>query len=715
MDAERGALGGAAGPWERWRARRPGLAWPPGGEAPGWHRDLFSALVAAIERRRLFVLLPFGVIAGLVLYAVLPFEPPAYVFVAGALIAVLVLVTAFVRKSLPGARLGVQGLTLWCGFCLLPLHGLIFGTTLLAYPVYGTYEAVVDEVLSSDDSRRRVVVSQLSPAGDARPVSIRRARLLLPASAELRTGDRLLAPLRLAPIPGPILPGAYDGQFHSYFTGVGAYGSATGDVERIAEGGEFGLARQVQALRETIGKRIAGVLSGDTAAIGKAMVVGDQGGITDETRDLMAAAGLAHIYSISGLHLSIVAGGIFWLVRLLLAAAPGMAYWPVKQIAALTGIAAAFLYLLLAGGIENVPAFRSTLMLALIFGAVLAGRQALTMRNVAIAALVILVIDPASIFGPSFQLSFAAVVGLIGIYELPRPRATGSRGRLAQITNVVAATAWTSLVAGLATLLFSAYHFHQTAPLGVIGNVLALPFVSLVIMPFGLVAVLAMPFGTEAPFLSIMGWGIDRMVDVAVLVAGWSAGWTGNPLLSGWTLLVGLLALAWFAFLDNRWRLMAPALAAIIILMFGLEQRPDVLIADTTQAVAIGDGDGLALASGRIGSFATDVWSRHYQTAIAQDHAGARCDGLGCIVTTPQYRIAIVRNAAAFAEDCGANDLVIARIRPPGQCYALGQVIGADELTSGGVHTAIWNEGAGRFDIRPAIETLNRPWRVSPP
>src|SRR5690606_38191769 len=118
-------------------------------------------------------------------------------------------------------------------------------------------------------------------------------------------------------------------------------------------------------------------------------------------------------------------------------------------------------------------------------------------------------------------------------------------------------------------------------PLGVIGNVLALPFVGLVIMPFGVLSVLAMPLGLDAPFLWAMGWGIDRLVDVAELVAGWSTGLTGNPLLSGWTLLAGLVALAWFAFLESRWRLLAPALALPIILMFGLEPRPDVLIADT--------------------------------------------------------------------------------------------------------------------------------------
>jgi competence protein ComEC len=709
MEAGQQAVGGLGGLWQRWRGRGTttlelgqGLAGLP------------RAVVAAIEGRRLFILLPFGLITGLAIYAGLPGEPNAQVYIAGSLATLSAMLLALWRGSVRGTRWAIQVLCLWFGFCLLPLHGLAFGTTMLAFPAYGTYEAVVDEVLSSDDDAQRVVVSGLTPLADARPVPVRRARLLLPGDVLFQPGDRLRAQLRLAPIPGPVLPGAHDGQFHSYFIGIGAYGSVTGQLGRVAEAEGVSLARAVQSLRDTIGNRIDTVLMGETASIAKAMVVGDQSAISDETREVMAASGLAHIYSISGLHLSIVAGGIFWLVRLALACVPALVAWPIKQIAAVVGLVTAFLYLLLAGGVDNVPAFRSTLMLALIFGAVLAGRRALTMRNVAIAAIVIVLIDPASVFRPSFQLSFAAVVGLIGIFELPRVERSSEPGYLRRVANVVGVTAWTSFVAGLATLLFSAYHFQQTAPLGVLGNVLALPFVSLVIMPFGVLSVLAMPFGLDVPFLLVMGWGIDRMVDVAELVAAWSAGWTGNPLLAGWTLGAGLVALAWFAFIASRWRLLAPVVAAFAILLFGFTARPDVLIADTTQAIAVRDGDAMALASGRTGSFAVDVWSEHFQTEIAASHSGARCDSLGCIVTGPDYILAIVRNAAAFAEDCGRHDLLVARIDPPHYCREGAEVIGPAELARGGVHALSWNAGAGRFDVRPAIMSINRPWRVLP-
>ncbi|HWV20300.1 MAG TPA: ComEC/Rec2 family competence protein, partial [Devosia sp.] len=651
------------------------------------------------------MLLPFSLIFGLVAYALLPTEPQALHYVSGSLCVTGCLALAAWSHSLTGLRAATQLSAAWFGFCLLALHGLAFGTTMLAVPAYGTYEARVDEVLSSDPNGIRAVVSSMRPMGDARALRIQRARILLPAEPKVEVGDVIEARIRLAPVPGPILPGAFDGQFHAYFSGIGAYGNAIGPVELVRQGDSGDIARRVQALRNHIGERIDLALEGASAAIGRAMVMGDQSAISDETRDVMAASGLAHVYSISGLHLSIVAGGIFWLLRLALASLPISLTWPNKQIAAMAGLSAAFGYLLLAGGMDNVPAFRSTLMLALIFGAVLAGRRALTMRNVAIAALAIIVIDPASIFRASFQLSFAAVLALIGIYELPRLAPLGAGGSVERAIRFISATAWTSFVAGAATLLFSAYHFQQTAPLGVLGNVLALPFVSL-IMWFGVLAILAMPFGLDGPFLKLMGWNIDRMVDVAELVAGWSTALTGNPILAGWTLLAGLVALAWFAFIEGRWRLLAPAIALPVVLLLGFAPRPDVLIADTTQAVAVRDGAGLGLVTGRTGSFAVDVWSRHYQTEIASTHSGARCDDLGCIVKTEDFSIAVIRNAAAFAEDCFGQDLVIARISAPSGCGVSGQIISARDLARGGVHWLRWDEAAGRFEIRPAIETL---------
>lgn len=669
------------------------------------------SLEDAVISRRLFVLLPFAMIFGLVGYAGLPVEPEYWALATVA--AAMGLVILLLRRTSMLAACWVFAAGFF-GFCLLPLHGAAFGTTMLARPAFGLFEARVEEIISATSESRRIVVSGITPVTDARPVDIARARLVVPPEPVLAPGDIIRASMRLAPVPGAILPGAFDSQFHAYFAGIGAYGNVTGDFSLVSAGSGFDMTRAIEGLRMAIGARIDAVLDGASAAIGRAMVVGDQSLIDDETRAVMAASGLAHIYSISGLHLSIVAGGFYFLLRLGLAALPATTLrLPVKKIAAAGGIMAAVFYLLLAGGLANVPALRSTLMLGLIFGAVLAGRRALTMRNVAIAALTIILIDPASVFRASFQLSFAAVVALIGTYEIPRPAPEGERSWGRRLWATIWATAATSFIAGAATLLFSAYHFQQTAPLGVLGNVLVLPVVSLLIMPFAVLSVLAMPFGMEAPFVMVMGWGIDRMVDGAGLVAGWSESLTGNPLLTSTALLIGLCALAWFAFINTWWRLAGPVVAVPLILLFGMDVRPDLLIADTTQAVAMRTEDGFGLISGKADSFAVEVWGQHYQEVIAAEVAGTRCDALGCIAQNEHFSVAIIRNAAAFAEDCGRHDLIIARIRVPSSCLG-GQVIDADALSAGGVHWLAWNETAARFDIRTAVPNLTRPWRVAP-
>ncbi|MET3925188.1 ComEC/Rec2 family competence protein [Devosia sp. 2618] len=665
----------------------------------------------AIAARRLFVLLPFAMIAGLIVYVVLPYEPEAWALLLAVVCLVPAAILLWHSTTLPLVALLAA---FWSGLCLLPLHGVWFGTTMLARPAYGHYEARVDEIVSATTETRRIIISSIIPTAGDRPVRIARARIMVPPEPVLAPGDIIRGNIRLAPVPGAILPGAFDGQFHAYFSGIGAYGNVTSGFELVSHGSGMDATRAVETLRTAIGSRIDAVLQGSSAAIGRAMVMGDQSSIDDHTREIMAASGLAHIYSISGLHLSIVAGGLYFLLRWGMAAIPAAGRrWPVKKLAAIGGLIAATGYLLLAGGLNNVPALRSTLMLGLIFGAVLAGRRALTMRNVAIAAIAIIIFDPASVFRASFQLSFAAVAALIGIYEMPRLGAPRDRSWAQRMWGNVWGTALTSFIAGTATLLFSAYHFQHTAPLGVIGNVLVLPVVSLVIMPFAVLSVLAMPFGVEGPFVSAMGWGIDRMMDGGELVARWSEGLTGNPLLTGWALVIGLLALAWFSFFPKWARMVGPVVAVPLILLFGMDQRPDVLIADTTQAVALRTETGMGLITGKTGSFAVNVWGDHYQETIAAGLEQARCDGLGCVADMGAYSVAVIRNPAAFAEDCGLQDLIVARVRAPVTCVG-GLVIDANDLARGGVHWLRWDAAAGRFDLRTAVPNLTRPWRVSP-
>jgi len=668
---------------------------------------LAASVATALEQRRLFQLLPFAVICGLVV-AVQASEPPrplALLAVGLVLVAVMAVTVAAGR----GHRPVLLAAAFWTGFSLLSVHGALFGTPMLARPAYGTFAAHVDAIVSETQSGKRVVVSAITPVGDTRTVPVRRARIVIDGGPDLAPGDTIRAAIRFYEVPGPVYPGGHDTQFHAYFSGIGAYGNTTGPVQVVEQGGASP-ARLIDWLRQGIAGRIDAHLSQPAAGIARAVINGDQSAVEDAARDVMATAGLAHVLSISGLHLTLVAGGAYFVLRLLLAASQALSRRvSVKLLAALGGIAAALAYFSISGG--NVAALRSTIMIILVFGAIVFGRRALTMRNVAIAALIVIASDPASVFRPSFQLSFAAVVALVGGYEMMRTERRRQAGFVAVLWRYLAGIVVTSFIAGGATLLFSIYHFQQTSPLGIVGNLAVLPLVSFVMMPAAATAVLLMPLGLHEMPLWAMGWSIDRMLDLAAFITQWSAGIDTSPLLTPTALLLGLAALAWFAFLTDWYRLLGPVLLLPAVLAFALDTPPDMLVADTTQAVAYRAADGLRLATGKPGSFAVDVWQETYGEPIAA--GAARCDSIGCLVESPRgFRAAIVRDPAGFYEDCAAVDLVVTRRRAPAGC-ATPAIVDADDLARGGVHALRWDPGRRTFEIRAAITGLGQPWRAA--
>lgn len=661
-----------------------------------------------LDARRLFVLLPFAVIAGLIVYVAGESEPAPWAVAATGIVLATGLVLA--RQTLRRRSILMLLLATWSGIALGMAHGWLLGDPrMLAQPAYGSFRAVVDEVIASADAEQRVVISAIEAMEGSRPVTIRRARILVKAGPPLAPGDSIAGAIRFYPVPGPVLPGGYDTQFHSYFDGIGAFGNATSALV-VTPPAEADFGRSVAAVRQAIGARIDRNIGGEANGIARSMMIGDQSRISDEVREAMAESGLAHIYSISGLHLSLVAIGMLTALRYLLVLLPGLPRWlSIKKLAAIGALVAACGYLLLAGGASNVPAFRSTLMIGLILGAVLAGRRALTMRNVAIAALVIIAMDPASVFRPSFQLSFAAVVALIGAYEWVRGEGDRPGGIWGWLRGLVIGTALTSLVAGLATLLFSAYHFQQTAPLGLLANLMSLILIA-PIMAAIVVSTLLMPLGWEGPFLGALGALLEALIAIARLVTAWSEGLTLHPLLTPLALLLGLAALAWFAVLRSWHRLIGPALLVPAVLVFCLDRPPDVLVADTTRAVAVRGEAGLALLDGKDTSFAVTVWSETFGEPIAAA-TGASCDAVGCWATSPRgFSVALVEDPAGFYEDCGLADLVITRLRAPVSCKA-GVVLDAAALAAGGVHWLRWR-GDG-FELRAARTGLERPWRAA--
>lgn len=681
-----------------------GLVWLFGSLGP------IAALTLGFEQRRLLVALPFFLIFGLLAAAILPFDPhPIALLVAVVVLAVLLFQY---RQHLAHAWGLVLGLGFVTGFGLLSLHGTISGGPMLAYPAYGIYSAKVDEVLRADDEAQRIIVSNIRAVESAdRQLPVRRARLFIRGAPVFRPGDMIEGSFRFAKVPGPIVPGGFDFQFHGFFEGIGSYGSATGPV-RIVQTGTPGWQRGLDGLRRGIGQRIDLSLEQPAQGIARALIIGDQSQISDEIRATMASAGLAHILAISGLHLTLVAGGVFAVTRLALAGFYGLGQRiAIKQVAALAGSGAAIFYLLLSGA--SVSATRATIMLLLVFGAVLVGRRALTMRNVAFAALIVILLEPAAVFRPSFQLSFSAVTALIAVYEMTRTNHERPAGWLGKTGRFFGSMALTSLIAGLATAAFAAYHFQQTAPLGVLGNIAALPLVGFVVLPMCFLAVLVMPFGLEGAFLKAMEWGVDVILRVAENVARWSAPLSATPLLGPATLVICLGALAWLAIVPTRLRFAGVLVSIPLVILFGVDRSPDILVADSSQAVAVRGVTGMGLISGRSPSFAVSAWSETYMEEINGSFEGGACDKAGCIAPSSLgFELAVIKRADAFAEECARADVIVTRLYAPSWCRGSTKVIDAGDLRIEGVHWLRWDDRQKKFETRTAITNPHRAWRV---
>jgi competence protein ComEC len=409
-----------------------------------------------------------------------------------------------------------------------------------------------------------------------RPVSIeglppadmpRRVRLTASARhVRAAPGEAISGTARLLPFSGPIIPAGHDFGFSNWFSDLGATGYFLGrpHISDAPVHSTFGdtILAEVHVLRSAMTDRIRQAVGGEAGDICAALITGERLAVDEATEESFRRSGLAHILSISGLHMVLVTLTVVWGMRFLLALSPRLAVnWPIRKWAAATGFVSATFYLLLSGA--EVPTQRSYVMIAIMLAALLADRRAMDLRNVALAAIAILCLTPEALLSPGFQMSFAAAAALVSAFSAwsrwQRGRVSGGRagepraGYLRMAAGHVGGLAATSIIAGIATGLFAAWHFNQIAPMGLIANLAAMPVTSFITMPLALLGVLLMPFGLEKLALVPMGWSVG----VVIAISDWVNGFpvpdaTGRQPLA--VLLLGTTGLLLLILLRTRLR-----------------------------------------------------------------------------------------------------------------------------------------------------------------
>ena len=646
-----------------------------------WRAWLRRCCAQEIEQRRLFpwIAVAFGL--GILLYFAADGRPSLWAPLVGAGVFGIVAILARARPVGFGVAVGLTAL--FGGFSASVIRTRSVEAPILARTVISPITGFVESIEERPTGARLIVRLHTleKVAADARP---QRVRVTVRDRQTFAPGDFIAATARLLPPPEAARPGGYDFARDAYFRGLGGVGSLVGRVMvrappfppdmllRIAAG--------VDAARNAFTRRIADAIGGQAGAVAAALITGKRGLIDERTNDILRAAGIYHIVSISGLHMVLAAGTFLWIARALLALTPGAALlWPVKKIAALVGMLGAIAYCVFSG--SDVATERSLFMILVMLGAILVDRPALSIRNLALSALIVLAREPETLLGPSLQMSYAAVAGLIAMAEWMRRRAHRREPgaliyRLSMWSaGTVIGLVTTTIVATLATSPFSAFHFQNLNAYGLIGNALTLPLVSVVVMPAAVVGVLAYPFGLDGPIWHLMGVAVEGVLRVSAWVSALSGSTVVVPAFGAGALgflAVAILVLTLFVS-PLRWLAVAPAL--IGLWLAATTKRFDLYVDRDGAGAAVRNTGGQLVLLGRTPAFVVEQWfkadadaRKHSDPTIEQ---GVRCDALGCTVMIPNGRaVALTYDRRAFEEDCRRAAIVISRLRAPPTCGA---------------------------------------------
>jgi competence protein ComEC len=435
--------------------------------------------------------LAVGFGCGILVYFNIDQEPALWACVA--LFAVTVAAAVLCRHHPVGLPTALGTAAIAAGFLTATLKAAIIAHPVLSTTVWNAEVTGYVEILEERERSDRITLRVERIGGDRLKEKLERVRIAVRKGTAPAVGSFVELKARLSPPLQALRPGGYDFARDMYFQRIGASGFVLGRITRTGQQSELptlGLryAAVVDGIRETIDKRIRAVLPGDRGSIASALLSGKRDPISPQVNEAMYVSGLGHVLSISGYHMAVVAGVVFFAIRALFALFPAFANrHAIKKWAACVALLVAALYLLLSGA--EVATQRSFIMIAIVLIGVVVDRQTLTYRTITVAALGVLLLAPESVVHPSFQMSFAATLALVAGYQHGLPwMSRGGKTRLAARIAVwggreIVGLALASLVAGTATIPYVAYHFHRVSPYGVVANLAAMPIVSAWVMP----------------------------------------------------------------------------------------------------------------------------------------------------------------------------------------------------------------------------------------
>lgn len=684
-----------------------------------WRRIPDRVAALAAERSRVVLWTPVALGMGIALYFAQGVEPPVW----GAPTALaLALAMAWMARRWPAA----VHAALACGLVaagagLAQWRSLRAAAPVLVRPWSGDLIGRVVAVEIRPEARR-VILDRVERSGHAAMGTPERVRVILRGDGPMPVpGTRIALRARLVPPPEPVAPGAYDFARWAWFERIGAVGSSRAPP-RVISADDVGHWRlRLNAARAALVARVLAADPGPAGQITAALLTGEMGHIDPGLMAAMRDSGLAHLLSISGLHITLVAGIVFFALRRALALVPPIALrWPTKKIAAVGAFAAITGYMLFAA--PGVPTTRAWLMGSAVLLAVLIDRGTVPMRLVAWAAVAVLVITPEALLGASFQMSFAAVVALIATWEVLAPMLQRWRARLGVFGRgglLFLGALATTLVASCATAPFALYHFNRFALFSIAANLIAVPLTSFVVMPAAILVFLGLPFGWEAWPLLVMNAANAGVALIAAHVAGWPNAALPVPSMPEAGFAATVLGGLWLSLWRLRWRLLGvPAIVAGLVSPF-LAAPPDLLVGPEARPLGIRlESGGLAIQGSGHVQMARDTWLRRQGVGAAAPWPAAPIDSGGCgaelcWLDRPGHVVAIVTAPRALALACAHATLLVTPLEIWRDCPAPRWIFDRPALRRAGGLT-IRLRADGDIEVQTVRATRGaRPWVVA--
>ena len=566
------------------------------------------------------------------------------------------------------------------GLGIVWTRSVLVGAEPLARPASATIEGrVLERIEQPAEGRVRLVLAVREPGGE-RAVKVRVNVPLEQDRAGLTESARVRLKARLMPPASPMLPGGYDFARAAWFEGLAATGSVQGDLELVAAGAG---AAMLPALQRRLSEHVRSRLGGSAGTIAAAFASGDRGAIAPEDEEAMRDSGLTHLLSVSGLHVSaVVAAGYLLAIRLL-------ALWPwlalrvrlplvAAGVAALAGVA----YTLLTGA--EVPTVRSCVGAVLVLIALALGREPLSLRLVAVAAMFVLLLWPESLAGPSFQMSFAAVIAIVALHGSAPVRAflaPREEGWTAWIARRAAMLLLTGVVIEIALMPIVLFHFHRAGLYGAVANVIAIPLVTFVSMPLIGFALLLDVAGVGAPAWWLAGKSLDLLLGIAHFTAGQPGAVRLMPQMSGMAFALFVAGGLWLALWRGRTRLLGLVPAALATGLLLATPVPDLLISSDGRHVGIVEYDRLLVLRQSKSEFTRDnlleLAGVSGEPLVLADWPGAQCSPDFCVVALErggrEWRVLMSRSRQVVAERalaaaCERADIVVSDRWLPQTC-----------------------------------------------